>query len=43
MIALIVPKHSPIQYMAEGSDKVSINDLPAVRANDRSTCEGKGV
>ncbi|SUC45494.1 Uncharacterised protein [Providencia stuartii] len=27
--------------MAEGSDKVSINDLPAVRANDRSTCEGK--
>ncbi|WP_102781224.1 RHS repeat-associated core domain-containing protein, partial [Providencia stuartii] len=34
-------KHSPIQYMAEGSDKVSINDLPAVRANDRSTCEGK--
>ncbi|MCW2257548.1 putative Zn-binding protein involved in type VI secretion [Providencia alcalifaciens] len=34
-------KHSPIQYLAEGSDKVSINDLPAVRANDRSTCEGK--
>lgn len=34
-------KHSAIQYLAEGSDKVSINGLPAVRANDRSTCEGK--
>ncbi|WP_311754042.1 RHS repeat-associated core domain-containing protein [Proteus columbae] len=38
---ILCDKHLPIQYMAEGSDKVSINDLPAVRANDRSTCEAK--
>lgn len=34
-------KHNPPQYMAEGSSKVAINDLPAVRANDRTTCEAK--
>lgn len=32
-------KHSPIEYIAEGSDKVSINDLPAVRSKDRTTCD----
>ena len=30
----------PIQYLAEGSSQVSINDLPAVRAGDRTTCGG---
>ncbi len=34
-------KHSPPQYMAEGSANVAINDLPAVRADDRTTCEAK--
>ena len=29
------------EYMAEGSKKVYINGQPAVRSNDRSTCEAK--
>jgi len=29
------------EYMAEGSKKVYINSQPAVRSNDRSTCEAK--
>ncbi|WP_180296961.1 PAAR domain-containing protein, partial [Snodgrassella alvi] len=29
------------EYMAEGSSKVYINGQPAVRSNDRSTCEAK--
>ncbi|WNW12477.1 RHS repeat-associated core domain-containing protein [Pseudomonas sp. DTU_2021_1001937_2_SI_NGA_ILE_001] len=34
-------KHPPMppQYLAEGSDKVTINGQPAVRSGDRSTCE----
>ncbi|WP_059245536.1 RHS repeat-associated core domain-containing protein [Escherichia albertii] len=31
-------KHDPVQYLAEGSSSVSVNDLPAVRAQDRTTC-----
>ncbi|BED94693.1 RHS repeat-associated core domain-containing protein [Escherichia fergusonii] len=30
----------PVQYLAEGSSQVSINDLPAVRSGDRTTCGG---
>ncbi|WP_218965433.1 DUF6531 domain-containing protein, partial [Snodgrassella alvi] len=29
------------EYLAEGSSKVYINSQPAVRSNDRSTCEAK--
>ncbi|NUF77489.1 hypothetical protein GY065_00770 [Snodgrassella sp. ESL0323] len=29
------------EYLAEGSKKVYINGQPAVRSNDRSTCEAK--
>ncbi|SDS44061.1 RHS repeat-associated core domain-containing protein [Pseudomonas asplenii] len=38
-------KHSPMpqQFLAEGSEKVSINGQPAVRSGDRSTCDGKVV
>ncbi|EMA5682104.1 RHS repeat protein [Salmonella enterica] len=31
-------KHSPEEYLAEGSSTVAINDLPAVRGKDRTTC-----
>ncbi|QLJ66661.1 glycohydrolase toxin TNT-related protein [Serratia marcescens] len=34
-------KHPLPQYLAEGSRKVFINGQPAVRSNDRSTCEAK--
>ncbi|CAI0751716.1 RHS repeat-associated core domain-containing protein [Serratia quinivorans] len=34
-------KHPSPQYLAEGSGKVFINGQPAVRSNDRSTCEAK--
>ncbi|NUF78645.1 type IV secretion protein Rhs [Snodgrassella sp. ESL0323] len=34
------PVSSP-EYLAEGSKKVYINSQPAVRSNDRSTCEAK--
>lgn len=35
-------KHPPMsdEYLAEGSSKVFINDQPAARSGDRSTCEG---
>ena len=33
-------KHSGPQYLAEGSKSVFINGQPAVRAKDRTTCEG---
>ncbi|WP_041021822.1 PAAR domain-containing protein, partial [Pseudomonas sp. SHC52] len=38
-------KHPPMppQFLAEGSDKVTINGQPAVRSGDRSTCEAKVV
>ncbi|MGO4799420.1 RHS repeat-associated core domain-containing protein [Pseudomonas sp. W22_MBD1_FP4] len=38
-------KHPPMppQFMAEGSDKVTINGQPAVRSGDRSTCDAKVV
>ncbi|RBL67268.1 type IV secretion protein Rhs, partial [Pseudomonas sp. MWU13-2625] len=38
-------KHPPMppQYLAEGSDKVSIEGQPAVRSGDRSTCDAKVV
>ncbi len=32
-------KHSPQQYLAEGSKSVFINNQPAARAKDRTTCE----
>ncbi|KEA50859.1 type IV secretion protein Rhs [Mangrovibacter sp. MFB070] len=32
-------KHSPQEYLAEGSSNVFINGQPAVRANDRTTCD----
>ncbi|MFJ7144576.1 RHS repeat-associated core domain-containing protein [Pseudomonas protegens] len=33
----------PVQYLAEGSEKVSIDGQPAVRSGDRSTCDAKVV
>ncbi|MGC5704391.1 RHS domain-containing protein [Pseudomonas sp. NFXW11] len=38
-------KHPPMppQYLAEGSEKVSIDGQPAVRSGDRSTCDAKVV
>ena len=38
-------KHPPMppQFLAEGSEKVSINGQPAVRSGDRSTCDAKVV
>ncbi|KIQ57287.1 DUF6531 domain-containing protein, partial [Pseudomonas fluorescens] len=38
-------KHPPMppQFLAEGSDKVTINGQPAVRSGDRSTCEATVV
>ncbi|MCO8164712.1 DUF6531 domain-containing protein [Pseudomonas sp. 21LCFQ010] len=38
---VLCSKHPPMpeQYLAEGSDKVTINSQPAVRSGDRSTCE----
>ncbi|GAB7533779.1 RHS repeat-associated core domain-containing protein [Pseudomonas sp. 3A(2025)] len=38
---VLCTKHPPMppQYLAEGSDKVTINSQPAVRSGDRSTCE----
>ncbi len=38
---VLCAKHPPMppQFLAEGSDKVSINGQPAVRSGDRSTCE----
>ena len=37
---VLCKKHPPmpVQFLAEGSSSVSINDLPAVRSNDRTTC-----
>ncbi|QLK63643.1 type IV secretion protein Rhs (plasmid) [Enterobacteriaceae bacterium Kacie_13] len=37
---VLCDKHppSPVQYLAEGSSTVAINDLPAVRGSDRTTC-----
>lgn len=39
---VLCEKHPPAppQYLAEGSSTVSINDLPAVRGKDRTTCGG---
>lgn len=34
-------KHSPETWLAEGSEEVYINTQPAVRVDDRSTCEAK--
>lgn len=34
-------KHTPETWLAEGSEEVYINNQPAVRADDRSTCEAK--
>ncbi|WP_256262431.1 RHS repeat-associated core domain-containing protein [Pseudomonas gingeri] len=38
-------KHPPMppQFLAEGSQKVSINGQPAIRSGDRSTCDAKVV
>lgn len=38
-------KHPPMppQFLAEGSEKVTINGQPAVRSGDRSTCDAKVV
>ncbi|MBD9609835.1 DUF6531 domain-containing protein, partial [Pseudomonas sp. PDM08] len=38
-------KHPPMppQFLAEGSDKVTINGQPAVRSGDRTTCDAKVV
>ena len=33
----------PVQYIAEGSDRVFINGQPAVRSGDRSTCDATVV
>ncbi|RJT30079.1 DUF6531 domain-containing protein, partial [Rahnella woolbedingensis] len=40
MDTVLCEKHppNPPQYLAEGSSSVSINDLPAVRSDDRTTC-----
>lgn len=37
---VLCEKHPPmpVQFLAEGSSSVSVNDLPAVRSNDRTTC-----
>lgn len=37
---VLCEKHPPVpvQFLAEGSVSVTINDLPAVRSNDRTTC-----
>lgn len=35
---VICDRHWPEQYLAEGSASVAINDLPAVRGKDRTTC-----
>ncbi|WP_053214271.1 RHS repeat-associated core domain-containing protein [Pseudomonas sp. Q12-87] len=42
---VICMKHPPMppQFMAEGSDKVTINGQPAVRSGDRSTCDATVV
>nr|WP_288912896.1 RHS repeat-associated core domain-containing protein [uncultured Pseudomonas sp.] len=42
---VICTKHPPMppQFMAEGSDKVTINGQPAVRSGDRSTCDATVV
>ncbi|MDB6441952.1 DUF6531 domain-containing protein [Pseudomonas sp. 21TX0197] len=42
---VICTKHPPMppQFLAEGSDKVTINGQPAVRSGDRSTCDAKVV
>ncbi|MEK1839974.1 MAG: PAAR domain-containing protein, partial [Pseudomonas sp.] len=42
---LVCMKHPPMppQFLAEGSDKVTINGQPAVRSGDRSTCDAKVV
>ncbi len=42
---LVCMKHPPMppQFMAEGSDKVTINGQPAVRSGERSTCDAKVV
>lgn len=42
---VICTKHPPMppQFMAEGSEKVTINGQPAVRSGDRSTCDATVV
>ncbi|KHK65999.1 RHS repeat-associated core domain-containing protein [Pseudomonas frederiksbergensis] len=42
---VICMKHPPMppQFMAEGSEKVTINGQPAVRSGDRSTCDATVV
>lgn len=37
---VLCEKHPPmpVQFLAEGSSSVSVNDLPAVRSDDRTTC-----
>ncbi|MBT2298676.1 RHS domain-containing protein [Pseudomonas fluorescens] len=42
---VLCTKHPPMppQFMAEGSDKVTINGQPAVRSGDRSTCDATVV
>src|SRR3546814_5614151 len=43
MIACMKHPPMPPQFLAEGSDKVTINGQPAVRSGDRSTCDAKVV
>ncbi|MGD8219991.1 RHS repeat-associated core domain-containing protein [Pseudomonas thivervalensis] len=42
---IVCMKHPPMppQFLAEGSDKVTINGQPAVRSGDRSTCDATVV
>ncbi|UOB24020.1 DUF6531 domain-containing protein [Pseudomonas orientalis] len=42
---VVCMKHPPMppQFLAEGSDKVTINGQPAVRSGDRSTCDATVV
>ena len=42
---VVCMKHPPMppQFMAEGSDKVTVNGQPAVRSGDRSTCDATVV
>jgi len=37
---VLCDKHSGPQYLAQGSKSVFINNQPAVRAKDKTTCEG---
>ncbi|MGU9857889.1 RHS repeat-associated core domain-containing protein [Pseudomonas sp. LF245] len=42
---VVCMKHPPMppQFLAEGSDKVTVNGQPAVRSGDRSTCDATVV